>query len=54
MFNLGLGEIILILLVAICVTKPKDWPKIARFCGKITAKAKNTVRDIKQEINKHS
>lgn len=52
MFNLGLGEIIVIILVAICVTNPKDWPKMARFVGKIAGKARHTIQTIKQEIAK--
>lgn len=52
MFHLGFGEILLVLLVALCVTKPKDWPKIARFLGHVAQKAKRTIMSIKQEIDK--
>ena len=36
MFNIGLSELILILLVAFLIVGPKDLPKVARALGRFT------------------
>ena len=49
MFNIGMGEIILILLVAFVIVGPQDLPKVVRFLGRNVRKLKLLLREIKQE-----
>ena len=49
MFNIGMGEIILILLVAFVIVGPQDLPKVARFLGRNVRKLRLLLKEIKQE-----
>lgn len=51
MFDLGLSEIILILLALIIFVKPEDLPEILRFCGKMVGRIKAYISDITDLIN---
>jgi len=49
--NLGLGEILVILLIAFVVVGPKDLPKIARGLGKAVRQLKGMYGDLKKEMD---
>ena len=49
MFNIGMFEIILVLLVAFLVVGPKDLPKVARWLGRQFKTIRKLIREIKQE-----
>lgn len=51
-FNLGTGEIILILLVLFVVLGPKNMPEVARGIGKTINEMKRASSGFKNEINK--
>ncbi len=51
MFNIGISELIIILLVAVVVVGPNDLPKIARALGRGIKKIKLVSEDLKQAIN---
>ena len=48
-FNIGISELILVLLVAFLVVGPKDLPKVARWLGRAVKKLRLLVREVKQE-----
>lgn len=49
MFNIGLGEILIVLVVAFVIVGPDDLPKVARWLGRNLRKLKLLIRDIKKE-----
>lgn len=49
MFNIGLGEIMIVLVVAFVIVGPDDLPKVARWLGHGVRKLRRFIRDIKQE-----
>ena len=49
--NLGLGEVLLILLIAFVVVGPKDLPKIGRAIGKALRQLRGLYGSVKQEMN---
>ncbi|NLX83829.1 MAG: twin-arginine translocase subunit TatB [Clostridiales bacterium] len=49
MFNIGLSELILILLVAFLIVGPKDLPKVARALGRFTRFLKTKWQEFLQE-----
>ncbi len=49
MFNLGMLEIVLVLVVAFLVVGPKDLPKVARWIARQLKNLKKLIRDIKKE-----
>ncbi len=49
MFNIGFAELILVLLVAFLVVGPKDLPKVARWLGRAVKKARQLIREIREE-----
>lgn len=49
MFNIGMMELILILLVAFLVVGPKDLPKVARWIARQLKNLRKFIRDIKNE-----
>ncbi len=51
MFNIGMGELILILFIALIVVGPKDLPKIAKALAKGIKKIKLISEDLKEAIN---
>ncbi len=51
MFNIGFGELILILFIALIVVGPKDLPKVARSVGKGVKKIKLISQELREAIN---
>ena len=51
MFNIGIGEVIVILLVAFVVVGPQDLPKIARGLAKGLKYIKKTIQDVMGALN---
>ena len=49
MFNIGLWEIVIVLLVAFLVVGPDDLPKVARWLGRQVRSLKKILREIKKE-----
>ena len=49
MFNIGFGELILVLLVAFVFVGPKDLPKVARALGRGVRTIKQYLRDFQDE-----
>ena len=48
-FNVGMAEIILLLLIAFVVVGPKDLPKVARALGRFVRYIRNMVEEVKRE-----
>ena len=48
-FNIGLSEIVLVLLVAFLVVGPKDLPRVARWLGRQVRRIRGLIREVKQE-----
>jgi Tat protein translocase TatB subunit len=51
MFNIGMPEFLLILVVALVVLGPKKLPELARFIGKGLAEFKKSAEELKSKIN---
>ena len=49
MFNIGFGEIMLVLVVAFVIVGPDDLPKVARWLGRNVRRLRHAIRDIKRE-----
>ena len=49
MFNLGFGEIIVVLLVALVVVGPDDLPQVARWMGRNLRKLREMLQEIKRQ-----
>lgn len=49
MFNIGMMELILVLLVAFLIVGPKDLPKVARWIAKQLKSIRKMVRELKKE-----
>ena len=49
MFNIGIGELLIVLVVAFVIVCPDDLPKVARWLGKQFRNLKLMIREIKQE-----
>ena len=49
MFNIGAGEILLVLVVAFVIVGPDDLPRVARWLGRMVRKLRTLIRDIKAE-----
>lgn len=49
MFNIGIGELLVVLVVAFVVVGPDDLPKVARWLGTQLRRLRVTLRDIKAE-----
>ena len=49
MFNIGFGELILVLLVAFVFVGPKDLPKVAAALGRGVRTLKQFMRDFQDE-----
>lgn len=47
MFGLSLAELLVVLIVAVLVIKPRDLPEIARFLGRTYYRAKKLFNDLK-------
>lgn len=51
MFNLGFGELALIMVVALLIFGPSKLPEVGKSVGKAINEFKKTSRDIQKEIN---
>lgn len=51
MFNLGFGEMLLILIVALVIFGPGKLPEVGKAMGKAINEFKKASRDIQNEIN---
>jgi TatA/E family protein of Tat protein translocase len=51
MFNLGFGEVLLILIVALVIFGPSKLPEAGKAMGKAINEFKRASRDIQKEIN---
>lgn len=49
MFNIGIGELLVVLVVAFVVVGPDDLPKVARWLGTQLRRLRVLLRDIKAE-----
>ena len=49
MFNIGVGEILIVLVVAFVIVGPDDLPRVARWLGRQVRKLRTLIRDIKAE-----
>ena len=49
MFNIGLSELILLLLIAFIVVGPKDLPKVARALGRFVRYIRGFIEEVKEE-----
>lgn len=49
MFNIGFGEILIVLVVAFVIVGPDDLPKVARWLGRSIRKLRLLIQDIKRE-----
>jgi Sec-independent protein translocase protein TatA len=50
MFGFSLGELILVLIVALIFIKPQDLPEIANFAGKVFYRGKRLFNDLKSHL----
>ena len=50
MFNIGMMELLLILLVAFLIVGPKDLPKVARWIARMVKKARSYVDQFRDEL----
>ena len=50
MFNIGFSELIIVLLIAFLVVGPKDLPRVARWLGRMVRRAKQLIRELKEEV----
>lgn len=51
MFNIGLSELVIILLVAFLVVGPKDLPKVARALARGLKKIRGLIGELKEEAH---
>ena len=49
MFNIGVGELLVVLVVAFVIVGPDDLPRVARWLGRQYRKLKRLIRDVKAE-----
>ena len=51
MFNIGFGELVLILLIAFLVVGPKDSPKVGRTLAKGVRELRKFMNDVKSSVD---
>lgn len=49
MFNIGMAELIVVLLVAFLIVGPKDLPKVAKWIARQVKTIRKFVREVKKE-----
>ncbi len=52
MFGIGMGEMLLIMVIAVVVIGPKQLPEVARTVGKVFAQFKRTSNELREQVNK--
>ena len=50
MFNIGFAELLLVLVIAYVIVGPKDLPKVARWLGRMVRRARQLIRELKEEV----
>lgn len=50
MFNIGMQELLLVLLIAFLVVGPKDLPKVARWIARMIKKLRKYIDQVKDEL----
>lgn len=50
MFNIGFAELLVVLVVAYVIVGPKDLPKVARWLGRMVRRARQLIRELKEEV----
>ena len=50
MFNIGFAELLLVLVIAYVIVGPKDLPRVARWLGRMVKRARQLIRELKQEV----
>ena len=50
MFNIGFAELLLVLVIAYVIVGPRDLPKVARWLGRMVRKARQLIRELKEEV----
>jgi len=50
LFNVGFAELLLVLIIAYVIVGPKDLPKVARWLGRMVRRARQLIREIKDEV----
>jgi Tat protein translocase TatB subunit len=51
MFGIGMGELVLILIVAFIVVGPAELPRVARWLGRALRTARNAAKDLGDAVN---
>lgn len=54
MFGMSLSEILIVGIVALVVLGPEKTPKAARFVGHLLGKARRTIADVKEEMERET
>ena len=49
LFNIGFAELILVLIIAYVIVGPKDLPKVARWLARMVKRARQLIREIREE-----
>ena len=49
MFNIGVGEILIVLVVAFVIVGPDDLPRVARWLGRQVRRLRTLIREVKAE-----
>ncbi len=50
MFNIGFAELLLVLVIAYVIVGPRDLPKVARWLGRLVRRARQMIRELKEEV----
>ncbi len=50
MFNIGFAELLLVLIIAYVIVGPKDLPKVARWLGRMVKRARQLIKELKEEL----
>ena len=49
MFNIGFAELLLVLIIAYVIVGPKDLPNVARWLARMVKRARQLIREIREE-----
>ena len=50
MFNIGFAELLLVLVIAYVIVGPRDLPQVARWLGRLVRRARQMIRELKEEV----
>lgn len=48
MLNIGLGELLIVLLIAYVIVGPRDLPRVSRWLGRMVRRVRNMNREFRQ------